>query len=155
MSKVDIHRPHIQPLNAKKQNVSNGREYIPEDHKKFAKAMESQFAELMLKEMKKAVGKKDMNQAEQIYDSMLLKERSKSMADNKDSAIQELILKEVYPEKFRNKQNYDLYQQNQNKFKKHKVSMHDGHISEYKKLQKHEAPNSQLTVHANNGDRYE
>lgn len=139
-------------MNSQKQNVSNGSKYIPEDHKKFAKAMESQFAELMLKEMHKAVGKKDMNQAEKIYESMLLKERSKSMADNKESAIQELILKEVYPEKFRNKQNFDHYQQNQNKFIKHKVSMHDGHINEYKKIQKHESPSSQLTVHANNGE---
>ena len=153
MSKIDIHRPHIQNLNTqKKQNVSKGHEYIPKDHIKFAKAMESQFAELMLKEMQKAVGKKDMNQAEQIYESMLVKERAQSMADTKDSAIQELILNEVYPQKFRNKQNYELYEANQNKFKQHKVQMHDGHISEFKKIQKHESPLTNLTVHANNGE---
>lgn len=152
MSKISIHRPHIQNQNAiKKNNSSKGYEFIPEDHKKFAKAMESQFAELMLKEMQKSVGNKDTNQAQQIYESMLLKERAKNMADNKDSAIQELILNEVYPQKFRNEQNFEMYQASQNKFKKNKVAMHDHHINEYNKVQKHKSVNSNQ-IHTNNGE---
>ena len=152
MSKINIHRPQIQNKNVElKKSSSKGHEFIPEDHKKFAKAMESQFAELMLKEMQKSVGSKDTNQAQQIYESMLLKERAKNMSDNKDSAIQELILSEVYPQKFRNKQNFEMYQASQNKFKKNAVAMHDHHINEYKKVQKHESGNEEM-IHANNGE---
>lgn len=117
-------------MNKQSDNSMKGRieqpkhQYIPEDHLKFAKAMESQFAQLMLKEMQKTSGASNTDQATQFYQDLLVKERSDAMANN-GNGISDMILDEVYPKKFRNKANFEAYQNQISRFKKMTVNMHD------------------------------
>ena len=127
MENIKIHRPNIQ--NVKSNNstsVGNNKQYIPDDHKEFAKNLEAQFSQLMFKEMQKAVPKTGTsNTANQFYDSLMLQERAKAMSERGGSKIQEMLLDEVYPQKFRNKANYDQYAQSKNRFNDQKIEMHD------------------------------
>ena len=67
-------------MNKQSDNSMKGRieqpkhQYVPESHLKFAKAMESQFAQLMLKEMQKTSGASNTDQATQFYQDLLVKE---------------------------------------------------------------------------------
>jgi Rod binding domain-containing protein len=128
VSDIRIHRPqiqsHTQKLNQRK-SVDDSK-YIPDDHKEFAKNLESQFAQLMLKEMQKSIGStQPKNTQSEFYDSLMIQERAKTMAGDGNSQLQEMILDEVYPKKFRNEANYNLYTQSKNKFNKNKIDMHD------------------------------
>ncbi len=144
LTNISIHRPHLQMAkkdeqSTKPRGLQNKYEYIPDSHVKFAKAMESQFAELMLKEMQKTSGASNTDQATQFYQDLLVKERSNAMAD-RGSGIKDMILDEVYPKRYRNKANYDAYQNQINSFKKQKVEMHDH-------------PKQDIKLAAHNGDR--
>ena len=127
MENIKIHRPNIQSV--KKKNVQThgqDQKYIPDDHKEFAKKLEAQFAQLMFKEMQKTVATNGQNStANEFYDSLMLQERAKAMSERGDSKIQNMLLDEIYPKKFRNKANYDLYAQSQNKYNKQQYEMHD------------------------------
>ena len=127
MNEIKIHRPQIQ--NFRKDNTSSkvdDTQFIPKQHKEFAVNLEAQFAKLMFNEMQKTVhSSAPSNTANDFYNSQLLNERSQTMAAKGGSKLQNMLLDEIYPKKFRNKANFDLYMQSQNKFNKHKIDMHD------------------------------
>lgn len=98
------------------QQIGDDTKYIPEEYKNVAKGMESQFVELMLKQMEQTttLGEEDNDTASGIYKNWLNTERSKIMTNSKNKlGIQDLILDEIYPKKFRNQMSYNQYQQMQ------------------------------------------
>lgn len=98
--------------------IEDDSKYIPEEFKKVARGMESQFAELMLKQMESTatLGEEDNSTASGIYKNWLNTERAKIMTDSaKKLGVQDLVLDEIYPKKFRNKHSYNHYQQMQQK----------------------------------------
>lgn len=94
------------------QKYNYNNRYIPKPYKDVAKGMEAQFAEYMISQMNKAVGKNTPeSSASKYYKSLLDLERAKLMTEQgKGLGIQEMILNQIYPKRLRNKQNYAQYQ---------------------------------------------
>lgn len=92
----------------KKDN--NNLKYVPKPYLDVANGMESQFAKLMLEQMQKSIGKNDNDTSSNYYTSLLTDERSKMLTENsKGLGIKQMILDQIYPQKMRNKINYDNY----------------------------------------------
>ena len=85
--------------------------YIPDDFKKVAQGMETQFLEYMLKKMNDTVDKSTPEStANNYYESLQTSERAKVMSQlNKEGSLKNLILDKIYPSKFRNEQAYNAY----------------------------------------------
>ena len=118
---------HSEQKNQQDNNVDS-RKYIPKTYKKLAKDMEQQFAKYMVEQMTKTVGKKEsISPASNYYQDLLTDEYTKSLSkSNDDLGIQELILDDVYPKKFRNEANYSAYlemQKRKNITNKNDISM--------------------------------
>lgn len=91
-------------------------EYVPKEMKEAARGMEKQFVQYMVEQMNKTVDRnKEMNSAEKYYNSLLDNERTDALSKTggKGLGIQEMVLEEIYPRKFRNKAAFEMYQ-NQN-----------------------------------------
>lgn len=142
MTDIKIHRPQIQSAN--KQNtqtnrvVSNPYQYVPGEVLDFAKSMESQFSELMLKEMQKTTNDEDGGTAGEFYNGLLTTERAKAFANNSSHSIKDMVLDEVYPKYKRTAQNYAVYEQHKNQFNRQNIRIHDGPSNE---ISKHESGN--------------
>ena len=95
------------------------KKYIPGEVKEFARGFEEQFAELMLKEMNKAVGSSAGGTANNYYKSLMQKEQATRLTKNGGGlGIQDMILDDVYPERKRTKAHYQAYLDNKNRFRK-------------------------------------
>ena len=99
---------------AKNINVLKAQDttkYIPEEFKKVAQGMESQFLEYMLKKMNDTVTKSGTEStAEGYYKSLQTSERAKTMSQlSREGSLKNLILDKIYPQKFRNEQAYNAY----------------------------------------------
>ena len=92
----------------------NDLEYVPKPYLEMAEGMESQFTEMMYTEMEKTTGKEESSTAEDYYNSMLNEERAKVTGKDDGIGIKKMILDQVYPAKFRNKENYEAYLKAQN-----------------------------------------
>jgi len=88
---------------------TNSTRYVPEEYKKVAKDLESQFSELMLNEMNKtAEPAEEASTAENIYSELLTTERSKALSENKGGlGLQNMILDQIYPKRLRNEITYE------------------------------------------------
>ena len=124
MNIIDIYRPKINPQN-KRRASNDSREYIPKEYKNFAQALETQFSELMLKEMNKTVSRKNQDTANSYYNNLLTTERAKKMSKNETSQIQKMILKEIYPSHLRNQENFNAYIKRQKSFYQNKIKNHE------------------------------
>lgn len=103
-------RPQQNPV------VEDDSKYIPDEYKNVAKGMESQFAELMLAQMEQTatLGEEDNSTANGIYKNWMNSERSKIMTNSSNKlGIQDLVLDEIYPKKFRNQLSFNHYQKMQ------------------------------------------
>lgn len=89
------------------------KEYIPKEFKNVAQGMEEQFLRFLIEQMKKSIDReKPEGSAMNYYNSVLDQERAKTMSKtNEGLGIQQLILDQIYPRQYRNKENYQLYQQ--------------------------------------------
>jgi len=141
---IKIHRPQIQSARAKVSNSTSNpvdtRKYIPKEVSDFAASMESQFSELMLKEMQKTSQSSTSNSAEEFYNGMLLQERAKSMTEQSNRGLKDLILDEVYPQYKRTAANFEIYENQKQQFNKQKVQMHEGPTQP--SVTKHESANT-------------
>ena len=96
-------------------SASKKQEYIPEEFKKIAESMETQFIEHMLKKMQDTTGQEDISQADSYYSSLQLSERAKVLSDlSGERSLKGLILDQIYPEKYRNEIAYNAFQKSQN-----------------------------------------
>ena len=103
--------------NQRKTNYADDRlEYVPDEYKKVAKGMETQFLEFMIGQMKKTVDHaEEPSSARNYYESLVTHERAKTMSERNDGkGIKKLILDQIYPRKFRNKHAFQAYTQRQN-----------------------------------------
>ncbi|MBI2521343.1 MAG: rod-binding protein [Bdellovibrio sp.] len=101
----------IPPSHPSKRD-SNGIEYIPKDYVAVAESQEANFLKLMFDEMHKSIEHaEDPSSAEDIYQSLLTDERAKALAAHPNGVgIKNLILDQIYPQKFRSKEAYEAYQ---------------------------------------------
>lgn len=112
--KVQIHQPNIQKHNEREKHsprVSRDPfENVPQDFKKMASGLEQQFAEYMVKQMHTSIGRGPEDSAMDYYQDLTQKEQARMMAEvNNGLGLQKLILDEIYPEKFRNKEAFQAY----------------------------------------------
>lgn len=92
--------------------VSSGsaNEYIPKEYRDVAKGMEQQFIEYMISQMEKTTGNSDKSVSNSYYKSLLNTERAKVISEhNAGLGLQEMILEQIYPKKFRNKEAFNQY----------------------------------------------
>lgn len=126
---VKIHRPQIANKNHKKVEksaTSNPQQFIPEDYKKVARGLEQQFAQYMLEQMQKTTGSKDDSTAMNYYKELSQKQQAKTMTEVKNGlGIQDLILDEIYPKKFRNPEALAAFNAHKDKgvFKRNNIEM--------------------------------
>lgn len=131
---MEIHRPHIlkhgdsSQSNQTKKATEDQKKYIPKKYKEFAQGMEQQFAKYMVEQMNKNSGStQEMNTASSYYKDLLTTEHTKALTEtNSGLGIQDLILDDVYPKKFRNEAAYNAYKQHQIKSKmkpQHDIAM--------------------------------
>lgn len=110
------------------RSQTSDEKYIPEEYREFAKGMEDQFVNHMLGEMRKTIDRADeQSQTDEIYQGLLDNERSKIITNHEGGVgIQKMILDQIYPERFRNKQAYEAFLNqrvvinNDNRVKMHK-----------------------------------
>lgn len=121
---ITIHRPNIVRTSTTKSK-SDGKEYIPENYKDFAQGLEKQLANVMVNEMTKSIARANgESTAMNYYNGLLNDKRSDGLTTNNGGlGLQDLILDQVYPKKFRNKQAYDQQMKHQNRFVKQKYEM--------------------------------
>jgi len=85
-------------------------EYIPKEYKDVAASMEKQFIEHMLEQMEKTTGQKDDSTANNYYKSLQRNERSEIISNlSEEGSLKELILNQIYPQKFRNETSFNAY----------------------------------------------
>lgn len=130
MAEIKIFRPQIQSHQVAKpeQNpkVNNPYQYVPSEVMEFAKSMESQFSELMLKEMQKTSNESNTDSASEFYNGLLTTERAKALTDVSSKGIKDLILDDVYPDFKRTAQNFAVYENQKAAFNKQRIKMHEG-----------------------------
>lgn len=122
---MEIHRPHIlkhgdsSQSKQTKKAAEDQKKYIPKKYKEFAQGMEQQFAKYMVEQMNKNSGStQEMNTASSYYKDLLTTEHTKALTKTGNGlGIQDLILDDVYPKKFRNEAAYNAYKQHQLKSK--------------------------------------
>ncbi len=108
---MKIYRPKIQSHKHTKDDKrlrtkGDDLKYVPNDFKKVAGGLEQQFVEYMLKQMNKSIGKTSSEgSAMDYYKDLQNTEQAKTLTQvNNGVGIQELILNQIYPKKFRNAQ---------------------------------------------------
>lgn len=91
----------------------NGRSHIPKPYLDIAENLETQFSDMMFKAMEKTTGKDEGSTAEEYYNSLLNEQRSKLASNDEGMGIKKIILDQIYPQKFRTKENLDAYSKSQ------------------------------------------
>ena len=91
-------------------NFKKSTEYIPSEFKEAAASMEKQFVEHMLEQMEKTTGKKEDSTANNYYKSLQRNERSEMISNlSEEGSLKELILDQIYPQKYRNETSFNAY----------------------------------------------
>lgn len=90
---IEIKPTTIQQVKANK---------VPKQYKQIAEGMETQFAKMMLDQMRKTVAKSDQSSASNYYDDVLSYERAKMMTKGEGLGIQKLILEQILPSRYKN-----------------------------------------------------
>ncbi len=107
-----INKTNTIPISTqvKPQSIKDDSKYIPEPYKNVARGMEKQFVEFMLEQMQKTAPSSQTDTASQYYQGLMKSERAENMVrHNGGLGIQEVILDQVYPKKFRNKFAYNQF----------------------------------------------
>ena len=116
---LKIYRTPIQnqkKVDENKPTSLDPHKFIPEDYKKVAKGLEQQFVQYMVEQMQKTIGKDDNSTAMNYYKELGQKEQAKLMTETRNGmGIQDLILDEIYPKKFRNQDALNAYKQMKSK----------------------------------------
>lgn len=118
---MKIHRPNIQNHRNSQEDKrlrtkGDDLKYVPEDFKKVAGGLEQQFVQYMLKQMNKSIGKGESEgSAMDYYKDLQNTEQAKTLTNtNNGVGVQELILNQIYPKKFRNAQALAAFNQDKN-----------------------------------------
>jgi Rod binding domain-containing protein len=102
----------IEKTNSNPIRNTDSTRFVPDEFKKVARELESQFSELMLTEMNKTADPaEEVSSAENIYSELLTTERAKTLSENKGGlGLQNMILDQIYPKRLRNEITYEAYE---------------------------------------------
>jgi Rod binding domain-containing protein len=91
VTKIRQQPQHFQKLDLKK---------IPKEYIQVAESMETQFSEMMIREMKKsAAPESETSPAENYYNSLLDYERAKTMSESGEGlGIKQVVLRQILPQ---------------------------------------------------------
>jgi len=118
---MKIYRENIQKHKDTEREKANFQtdpfKYVPDEYKQVARGLEQQFAEYMVQNMHKSIGNDSKDgTALDYYKNLLHTEEAKNLTEvNNGLGLQKMILNQIYPEKFRNKEALSAYQASQNK----------------------------------------
>ena len=88
--------------------------YVPNKFIEVAESLETQFVNHMLKQMQATTGTPSGSTAENYYKDLQTTERSKIMSKASNSgSLKELILNQIYPERYRNEMTYNAIMKQQ------------------------------------------
>ena len=108
----------VKPKSVNQGPQIDDREYIPKQFKEVAASMEQQFAEMMIDQMAKTV---DENEVEgdsagmDFYKSLQKGERAKSLTEQNNLGLQNMILDQIYPKRMRNELALKQYEAQNNR----------------------------------------
>ena len=89
-------------------------EYVPKEFKQIAKSMEQQFIEHMLQQMEKTTGENSESSADSYYKGLQRTERAEIFSElSGEGSLKDLILDQIYPEKYRNQISYNAFMKSQ------------------------------------------
>ena len=89
-------------------------QYVPKEFKQIAKSMEQQFIEHMLQQMEKTSGTDSDSTADNYYKGLQRTERAEMFSQlSGEGSLKDLILDQIYPEKYRNQISYDAFVKSQ------------------------------------------
>ena len=110
---------HLKPKSVDQGKRIDDREYIPKQYKEVAAGMEQQFVEIMLDQMGKTVDEAppegDGGTGMDFYKSLQKSERAKSMTQQNNLGLQNLILDQIYPKRMRNEMALKQYEAQSNR----------------------------------------
>jgi Rod binding domain-containing protein len=89
------------------------RQFIPSKYKEVAANMEQQFAEMMIDQMNKTVDENDPDAGGagmDYYKSIQKNERAKSLTQQNNLGLQDMILDQIYPKRMRNEMALKQYE---------------------------------------------
>ncbi len=88
------------------------RKFIPKEFVKVAQGLEQQFAEMMINEMNKTSGDEGAEDGigMDYYKSLQNTERAKTLTEQNQLGLQDLILDQIYPKRMRNEMALQQYQ---------------------------------------------
>jgi Rod binding domain-containing protein len=87
-------KPKMQRPQIKRDDLAN----VPDEYKKIAEGMESQFAKLMIDQMRKSIQKSDKeSSAENFYRSVMDSKYADLMTKGEGLGLQKVILDQIYP----------------------------------------------------------
>jgi Rod binding domain-containing protein len=101
---INIENNRNKPLSTVQGNRVDDRQYIPAKYKEVAANMEQQFAEMMIDQMNKTV---EENESEvdsagmDYYKSLQKSDRAKSLTQQNNLGLQNMILDQIYPKRMR------------------------------------------------------
>ena len=151
---MKIHRPNIQNHrntedDKRLRTKGDDLKYVPEDFKKVAGGLEQQFVEYMLKQMNKSIGKGSTEgSAMDYYKDLQNTEQAKTLTNtNNGVGVQELILNQIYPKKFRNAQAMAAFSKDKNSrlIKRNNIEMEgpkapENSIKKAQQIKMHQGP---------------
>ena len=95
---------------SKKENY----QYVPKEFKQIAKSMEQQFIEHMLQQMEKTSGADNESTSDNYYKGLQRTKRAEMFSQlSGEGSLKDLILDQIYPEKYRNQISYDTFVRSQ------------------------------------------
>ncbi|MBC7712486.1 MAG: rod-binding protein, partial [Rhizobacter sp.] len=113
---VENNRP--KALSTEQGQRIDDRKYIPAKYKEVAANMEQQFAEMMIDQMNKTVeensdGENDAGM--DYYKSMQKSDRAKSLTQQNNLGLQDMILNQIYPKRMRTELGLKQYEAQTNR----------------------------------------
>ena len=94
---------------------NNSMKYVPDDFKKIAQSMEQQFINHMVEQMEKTSSNSSETQADSFYKGLQRSERAKIISElSGEGSLKELILDQIYPDRYRNEASYNAFLSSQN-----------------------------------------
>ena len=107
-----------QPKSLDQGKRIDDRQYIPAKYKEVAANMEQQFAEMMVEQMSRTVEENPEESggaAGDFYKSLEKSERAKSLTEQNNLGLQNMILDQIYPKRMRNEMALKQYEAQANR----------------------------------------
>ncbi|MBC7429224.1 MAG: rod-binding protein, partial [Bacteriovorax sp.] len=114
---ISVENDRHKPLATDQGKRIDDRQYIPAKYKEVAANMEQQFAEMMIDQMNKTVEESDEggDAGMDYYKSMQKSDRAKSLTQQNNLGLQDMILNQIYPKRMRTELGLKQYEAQTNR----------------------------------------